>query len=383
MTDLTGRRIDQYRVDAKLGEGGMGAVYRAQDLNLNRAVALKVMSQQLARNATFQQRFMQEAQAAARLDHPSIVKIYNFAMTQGLLYMVMAYVPGGSLAGYIKQMQAQGQVLELRELLLILAQIADALAYAHRNGVVHRDIKPDNVLLQRLDHPERTGEPPVRAVVTDFGLAKLLEGGVETATGTFMGTMAYMSPEQALGKSLDGRSDIYSLGVMLYQLTTGQLPFDIKTPTDAVMKHLHETPPPPQSVRAGVPAAIVSILAKALAKNPASRYQDAGIMAQELRQAAAGLTPQEVTQFAPAGSVISLATRLVSATPPPQPSRPGSEIGAAAVDQLIVTRHGETPRAHKLEKDVVTLGRVETCDIVLDEAGVSRMHVRLVRADRG
>ncbi|MCA9938745.1 MAG: protein kinase [Anaerolineales bacterium] len=384
MTDLTGRRIDQYRVDAKLGEGGMGAVYRAHDLNLNRAVALKVMSQQLARNPTFQQRFLQEAQAAARLNHPSIVQIYDFGTTQGLLYMVMAFVPGGSLASYIKQMQAQNQVLELREMLLILAQIADALAFAHRSGVVHRDIKPDNVLLLRLEQPERAGEPPVRAVVTDFGLAKLLEGGVvETATGTFMGTMAYMSPEQALGKPLDGRSDIYSLGVMLYQLTTGRLPFDIKTPTEAVMKHMQETPPPPQSVREGVPASVVSILAKALAKNPANRYQDAAVLAQDLRQAAASLTPQEVTQFAPAGTVISLATQLVSSTPPAMPSRMGGNIGAASEDQLIVAHQGETPRTHPLDKNVITLGRVETCDIVLPATGISRTHARLERTDTG
>ncbi|MCZ7666803.1 MAG: serine/threonine protein kinase [Chloroflexi bacterium] len=172
MKDLIGQQLDNYRIESLLGEGGMGDVYKARDMNLNRVVAIKVMDERLAKQPQFQQRFQQEAQAAARLKHPSIVQIYHFDNFQGILYMAMTYVPGQTLGKYLHQMVKSQQVVLLKESLSLVAQVADALGYAHRQGVVHRDIKPDNVLLEALDAPDREGEPPVRAVVTDFGLAK-------------------------------------------------------------------------------------------------------------------------------------------------------------------------------------------------------------------
>ena len=155
MDDLLGKQIDQYRIEAVLGEGGMGAVYRALDTNLARPVALKIMHRQFASQPEFQQRFLQEAQAAARLNHPNIVAIYNFSSSPTHLLIVMEYVRGLSLGAYIKQLAQRRQVMELSESLNIIAQVADALGYAHRLGVVHRDIKPDNILVSRLEQPDR------------------------------------------------------------------------------------------------------------------------------------------------------------------------------------------------------------------------------------
>jgi serine/threonine protein kinase len=358
----------------------MGAVYKAWDLNLARPVALKVMHQQFANQPEFQQRFMQEAQAAARLDHPSIVKVHNFGARPGFFYMVMEFVAGNSLNAYLKKLRQMNQVIKLNETLAVLAQVADALGFAHRQGVVHRDVKPDNVLLKPLDNPDRDGDPPIRAIVTDFGLAKLIEGGVQTQTGTFMGTLPYMSPEQCLGKDLDGRSDIYSLGVMLYQLTTGRLPFDIRTPTEAVVKHIHEAPPPPRSVRPGLSAAIESVINKAIAKDAAARYQTGEEMARALRQAAGGLTDADVTKFAPPESVVSLVTQLMPNVSIAEPSRLGQDLTALpGVDRIVISRQGEAPRAFHLEKEKVLIGRSSDNDIALSAEGVSRVHARIER----
>ena len=389
MMNLVGRQIDNYRIDMLLGEGGMGAVYRAQDVNLARPVALKVMHPHFANQPEFRQRFLQEAQAAAKLgDHPSIVNIYDFGQQGSVFYMVMEYVPGSSLGTYIKHVRENRQVVKLSETLMVLAQVAEALGYAHSEGVIHRDIKPDNVLLKPLADPYRqTGRKtglaaglPVRAVVTDFGLAKLLEGGVQTRTGTFMGTLPYMSPEQCLGRQLDGRSDLYSLGIMLYQLATGQLPFDIKSPTEAVVKHINEAPPPPQSIRPGVPESVASVILKAIAKKPAERFQEGKDMAAALRDAAGGLTDADVTHFAPAKTVVSLATRLLPEEPVVAPTaigigpdlRPGESL-------LLLAQKGQEMRSIPLEKDNITLGRAGSCDIVLTTEGISRNHARLER----
>jgi serine/threonine protein kinase len=273
MVDLVGRQIEQYQILSLVGRGGMGAVYKAHDQHLARHVALKVMHPHLADRSQFKQRFMQEARAAAGLDHPSIVKIYDFGYQQEALFTVMPFIGGGSLADHNRKLAQSKKAARLDEALYLLAQVATALAYAHRQGIVHRDVKPDNVLLKRLVSPDREDEPPLRAVVTDFGLAKLVEGGVKTETGMFMGTLPYMSPEQALGKDLDGRSDIYSLGVILYQLATGQLPLQINSPTEAVRKHMHETPPPPRTVEPGLPAELEAIIERAIAKEPDKRFQ--------------------------------------------------------------------------------------------------------------
>jgi len=386
MNNIIGQQIDTYRIEARLGAGGMGAVYRAYDVALARRVALKIMHEQFASQAQFQRRFMQEAQAIARLSHPAIVIIHRFDNKQGYLYIVMEYINGLSLGAYIKQLANRNQVMLLSETAHIIAQVADALGYAHRQGVVHRDIKPDNVLIKPLEQPEREGEPPVRAVVTDFGLAKLLQGGIETQSGTFMGTLPYMSPEQALAKEVDGRSDIYSLGVVLYQLATGQLPFDIKTPTEAVLKHLNEVPPPPRQLQPGLPAALEAVITRALAKEPADRYQTAEAMAQALRAAAAGLTAEDVTVFktAAAANVVSLMTQIEAPDASGEPSQwDFSAQAPGGVDRLIIAQDNETTRPYNLDKKALVIGRTDENDVVLPGKGVSRKHARLEKTAVG
>ena len=377
MDDLIGQQIDNYRVESLLGEGGMGTVYRAHDLNLNRRVALKVMHAHLARRQPFQERFLQEAQSAARLEHPSIVAIYQFALHQqrNLLFMVMAYIPGGSLGRHVQHLQQTGALLPLVESLTITAQIADALDYAHQRQVIHRDIKPDNVMLKRLDDP---AGPPFRAVVTDFGLAKIAEGGLQTASGAFLGTMAYMSPEQVLGRHLDGRSDIYSLGIVLYELVTGRLPFDVRTPTEAVQLHTRSPLPPPRTVQPNLPEAVEAIIMKATAKKAADCYERAGEMAAALRQAAAQLPQQDATQLVARQSSVSLKTLLVDEVPGPIPSLPGIA-PLSKTDQLIITRRDQRPQTLPLDRPSITIGRSSDNDVVLDDPGVSRNHVRLER----
>ncbi len=329
-TDLIGRTIDDYCIESLLGQGGMGAVYRARDTGLDRSVALKVLHPQYAGEPSFQERFTQEARAIAQLDHPSIVKVYTFGVWSGLYYMVMEYVPGGNLATYLRLLQQQEQILRLDETLNLLAQVADALGYAHRRGIIHRDIKPDNILLKLLDTAERPGDPPLRAVVTDFGLVKLMAGGnVQTQAGAFMGTLAYMSPEQVLVKPVDARTDIYSLGVVLYQLATGELPLNITSATDAVMQHMQATPRPPRDVRPTLPASVAAVIEKALAQNPNERYQSAETFAQAIRQAGNILTPPEMAAFAPPDATVSLVSRVSTAaaaagpaTPPPTAEQP-------------------------------------------------------------
>ncbi|MCB8947553.1 MAG: protein kinase [Ardenticatenaceae bacterium] len=386
MDDLIGKQLDQYRIDALLGEGGMGAVYRALDTNLARPVALKIMHRQFASQSEFQQRFLQEAQAAARLNHPNIVAIYNFSSSPTHLLIVMEYVRGLSLGAYIKQLAQRRQVMELSESLNIIAQVADALGYAHRLGVIHRDIKPDNILVARLDQPTRPDELPIRAKVTDFGLAKLLEGGIETQSGTFMGTLPYMSPEQALASAaIDGRSDIYSLGVVLYQLATGRLPFDIKTPTDAVMKHMHETPPPPRHIQPGLPVAVQNVIIKAIAKQPDDRYQTAEAFASDLRRAATGLTEKDVTVFSTSSdeTVVSVLTELHEEMIVQRPSQMAAAVTASPNERLVISQKGESPRTFKLGTDPVLLGRSESCDVTLPADGISRHHARLEHTPSG
>ncbi len=430
MSYLIGQQIENYKVESIIGDGGMGTVCRAIDVDLDRPVALKIMHPQYLAQTEFQERFQQEAKAAARLSHPSIVSIYRFGRTADYLYIVMELVEGASLGDYIGQVTKTQQVVRLNETLFIMAQVADALGYAHRHGVIHRDIKPDNVLVKKLEDPERPGNPPLRAVVTDFGLAKLMEGGVQTQTGTFIGTLPYMSPEQVMGKSLDGRSDIYSLGVVLYQLATGQLPFDIKSPTDAVLQHLNSQPLEPHLVRPGLPFTVERIILTALAKEPEYRYQTSKEMAQELRKAAAQLSDSDIATFGGQAKSVSMLTKFEAAKkeeetaeeeplsqlePPPsvataqgdavaeatseaaqhdlaQPAESGLSTQDAVerpslqpdtFAQVVVTQHDGEPRTYPLAQPHIRIGRAPDNDVVLPSRGVSNFHALLEQTAQG
>jgi serine/threonine protein kinase len=273
-TTLAGR----YRIEQSLGRGGMAEVFLARDLRLDRPVALKVLAPALSSDESFVARFRREAQAAAGLSHPNIVTVYDWGEALGSYFIVMEYAPGRTLAEVI---DAEAPVSAERTA-LIGAQIAAALAAAHANGVVHRDIKPSNVILG----PEDTVE------VTDFGIAHVVEEASTrlTATGTVLGTPAYLPPEQAEGRAVDARSDLYSLGVVLYELATGATPFQGQTTAALAYQHARQSLEPPSARNPAVPAALDAIITEALAKDPAERPASAELLRRRL-SALSGSSP--------------------------------------------------------------------------------------------
>ncbi len=255
-----------YDLDAEIGRGGMGIVYKARDRRLKRAVAVKVLPPELAFRGEIRARFLREAETAAQLSHPNIVPIYSVDEKEGLVYFVMAFVDGDNLAQRIHSQGAMDPGVARR----LLRDVADALSYAHVRRVIHRDIKPDNILLDAS-----SGRP----MVTDFGIARAISEGGDarlTATGIAIGTPAYMSPEQSAGdKEIDGRSDLYSLGVVAYQMLAGELPFIASSTPAMLVKHLSERPTPVQLKRPGVPADLAAAVMCLLEKDPANRFADA------------------------------------------------------------------------------------------------------------
>ena len=256
----------QYLIEREIGRGGMAVVYRATDLRLNRPVAIKVLPPDLAFNADVRTRFIREAQTAAQLSHPNIVPIYSVDEKQSehLVYFVMGYVDGESLGVRLSREGAWPIDASVR----VLRDVADALAYAHASGVVHRDIKPDNILIDRA-----SGRP----MITDFGIARATAGDTRlTATGVAVGTPAYMSPEQAIGeREVDGRSDLYSLAVVGYHLLAGEPPFKAANTPAMLVKHMSERPRPIRERRPEVPAYLAVAIDRALAKRPEDRWSDA------------------------------------------------------------------------------------------------------------
>ena len=279
---------ERYVLEHLIAQGGMAAVWAARDDVLARPVAVKILHDHLAGDATFLERFRREALAAARLSHPNIVAIYDSGSEpddgRERHFIVMEHCGGGTLAGV---MAAEGPLPPAR-VVSIGAVVCDALAYAHENGIVHRDIKPANVLI--------TEDGAIK--VADFGIAKAAEAtGDVTTTGSILGTVSYLSPEQARGDEPDARSDLYSLGVMLYELLVGRPPFSGETHIATAMKHLREPPPPPRSIRAGIPRALDVALLKALEKEPDDRYQSAGEMRAALLETKGATSPGATAVF--------------------------------------------------------------------------------------
>ncbi|MGD9099138.1 MAG: protein kinase, partial [Anaerolineae bacterium] len=285
MGDLTGQTLDRYEIVELIGEGGMATVYRARQPRLQRDVALKVMQPVLAADPTFRQRFEREAQTVANLRHPNILTVHDYGESDdGQLYLVVEYVRGGALRDALEQGMALERAVE------ITAQVAEALDYAHGQGVVHRDVKPNNILLTRDGRP----------LLADFGLVKPIQSDRRlTATGVMLGTPDYMAPEQVQGEEVDGRADIYALGVMLYEMLTGQHPYSGETPMSVALKHLSEPMPRPSKVNPSVSPMLDEIVAKATAKSPHERYQRAGDMARALREVLIlGAAPGSPSQWA-------------------------------------------------------------------------------------
>lgn len=265
------RVLDQrYELQEQIGGGGMADVYKANDLLLNRPVAVKILHDQFKSDTEFIDKFNREAQAAARLSHPNIVNIYDVGVMDGAHYIVMEYVPGRTLKDKIKQ---EGH-LSVNEALTVAKGIASALSHAHANNLVHCDIKPHNILMM----------PDGSAKVADFGIARAVTESTMTYTGNVVGSVHYFSPEQAKGTMITPKSDVYALGVVLYEMLTGTLPFTGETPVSVAMKHLQEEPVPVRQLDSSIPPVVEAIVARAMSKDPAMR-PDASEIVKDIQQA--------------------------------------------------------------------------------------------------
>jgi serine/threonine-protein kinase len=272
---LIGARLGAYEIQALLGSGGMATVYRGFDTNLQRAIAIKVLSPAAAAQPDFADRFRQEARLIANLRHPNIVQVYDFGQQDGHTYMVQELLAGPTLGAWMAGLAARGVRPAPDEINVIIAQLAGALDAAHAAGIIHRDVKPGNAIWNDQG----------QLLLTDFGIAKLLLSDAnQTQFGVVFGTPSYLSPEQAQSQPLTPASDVYSLGVVLYELLAGDVPFRGVTPMHVAMDHI-QTPPPPLPARPDLTPAVEAVVQRALAKNPAGRFASAGELAQALARA--------------------------------------------------------------------------------------------------
>jgi serine/threonine protein kinase len=275
-TSLEGQTLGKYRVLEPLGRGGMARVYRAYHPQLDRYVAVKVLRSDLVDDEEFLARFRREAQAVAALRHPNIVQVYDFDVQDGLTYMVMELLAGDTLKARLNDHRIHDEQMPWGDIVRITLDVMDGLAYAHNEGMIHRDVKPANIMLTRHG----------QAVVTDFGIAQMVGSTQLTAAGALMGTLNYIAPEQGLEGHSDARSDIYSMGIVLYEMLTQRTPFDADTPLAILMKHLRDPLPLPCQVNPDIPEPLERVVLKALAKDPDDRYQSAEEMAHAVRDSA-------------------------------------------------------------------------------------------------
>lgn len=270
MSDLSGKTLGQYQIIKSIGQGGMAKIYLAYQPSVNREVAVKVLSSTLQENVSFVNQFSQEVDVIAHLQHPQIIPVYDFGKQDDNIYIVMAYIRGGTLADRIDRAQTG---LPDHETIRLLDLISEGLDYAHSKDIVHRDLKPNNILMDESDHP----------YIADFGLAKLTEGKIELTNTMMTGTAAYMAPEIAqLGKSTK-RADIYALGIILFEMLTGRLPFQGETPYKMLSAHIHKPVPNIREFRPNLPEAVQAVIDKALAKNPVNRFATAREMTTEFK----------------------------------------------------------------------------------------------------
>lgn len=342
----------RYKIEALLGQGGMSAVYRGIDPNLRRTIALKLIHPHLSSDAEFVRRFEQEAAAVAQLRHPNIIQVYDFNHDNEVYYMVLEYVPGETLQAKLKALHSAGQRLSLTEAVRIMATVTDAVEYAHRRGMVHRDLKPANVMLNQESQP----------ILMDFGVAKMLTGTQHTATGTLVGTVAYMSPEQIKGSRVDERADIYSLGVMLFEMVAGRPPFEGDSAMTVMFKHVNEPPPDIRQYNSELPEGVREVIQRALAKEAEDRYQHASDLASALRGVRLTATYVEPpTQQRPVKPVEPVrSTEQPKALEVPRPVEPVAQPKPVEQPKIIETpKPVEQPRSGEPAKPTPVVSKAE------------------------
>jgi serine/threonine protein kinase len=327
MPDWLGKVIGKVRIEKFLARGGMAEVYLATHLTLERPVAVKLLHSHIEEEPILLERFNREAKVVAGLRHPNIVQIFDFDTSDGHPYIVMEYLKGPTLANYLRGLHARNERIPSHQVARLLKALTAALDYAHEQGVIHRDIKPGNIILHKKGDAIPLDKPltnDVEAIVTDFGLVRIVDAASQTASGMVSGTPAYMSPEQARGDKTDHRTDIYSLGVVLYEMLAGRVPFEADSTMSVLYMQIHNTPPPIP----GTLPEVQAVLDRALAKNPADRYQSSREMAVDFFLSI-GMTSQAETILQPYPDKAK-STDLPRPTPPatqPKPTRNRTWLG--------------------------------------------------------
>ena len=312
MPEWIDKTIGKVHIEKEIAKGGMAEVYLGRHLTLDRAVAVKVMHNYVEADPDLQTRFEREAKVVAGLRHPNIVQIFDFDTAEGHPYIVMEYLKGPTLAAYLRELNKRHQKLPAVEVARLLLKIATALDYAHEQGVIHRDIKPGNIILHNKTDNfsiEQSITQQTEPVLTDFGLVRIAQSATQTASGVVSGTPAYMSPEQAQGTKVDYRTDIYALGVILYELVAGRVPFEADTSWGLILKHINEPPPPIPNIS----PAVQKVLNRVLEKNPDLRYQSCRQLAADYMDAIGMVAEASTLQM------------LLPASPTPPPATVSEE----------------------------------------------------------
>lgn len=361
MNGWSGRTIGGYLISDEIGQGGMATVYRAYQPQLDRWVAIKIMRAEGADAEEFLARFRREARAIAALRHPNILTIYDYGEESGVAYIVMEYVSGGTLKSLLT-----GRPMEWPDVATLLVPVGQALAYAHSQGVVHRDVKPANVLLARPDWP----------MLADFGLIKLVgqQRGI-TRPGVTIGTPAYFSPEQAAGDEVDHRTDIYSLGVILYQMLTGRLPFESDSPVEMMLKRLYEQPTPPRSLNPRISPQLEAALMRALARQPAARYPTMDAFLYDLLRIP-GATGRPVL---PAQEETPITTARLGQIQPTS----GPRLVIAGTGTVLLVPNQSEVLIGRTDPNTAVQPDIDLAPYGGGRAGVSRRHARLIRCADG
>ena len=334
MPNLTGKMLGKVRVDMFLARGGMADVFIGTHTTLQRAVAIKFLKGDLQDNPELRERFEREARVIAMLRHPNIVQVFDFDTFENQPYLVMEYVPGTSLGTYLRELHKNNGRLDINQINKLLGKLAGALKYAHDNDVIHRDIKPANILLTSRTNPIAAGKPlaeDVEPIITDFGLVRFTQSNKQTSTGVITGTPVYMSPEQARGDRVDARTDVYSLGVTVYEMLAGRVPFDSDSTLSLLHMQIYDPPPPIE----GISSDLQDVMNRALAKNPEERFTSSIEFAEAFQTAILGTTEAATLLFPSSTSHANTLTRSIAQTVQ-QKNRSYLPIAAGILSVLII-----------------------------------------------